>query len=195
MRLLIVGDSSAAGVGAESQQQALAFLLAEHLGRKFHIDWVLHARSGANTRDALAMIEEVPAQPFDIVITVLGVNDVTSRIGKRHWLIQQQRLHQLISGRFHAPKIVVCGLPPIGEFPALPQPLRWYLGQRAHIFERSLKASVAQHSHAEFFALDFSNDVTHMASDGFHPGPKAYQSWAQKLAMRIERLLTDAVSG
>src|ERR1700761_2702487 len=58
LRILIVGDSSAAGVGVSSQAEALAQpvakLLAIRTGRP--VIWQLVAKSGINTREALDLL-------------------------------------------------------------------------------------------------------------------------------------------
>jgi hypothetical protein len=41
------------------------------------------------------------------------------------------------------------GLPPMHRFPALPQPLRWYIGSRARDFDRALAADPVSDSAAE----------------------------------------------
>ena len=60
LRLLIVGDSSAAGVGVRTQQQALAGQLsrplAQALGRT--VRWQLVAKTGITTPEALGLLRE-----------------------------------------------------------------------------------------------------------------------------------------
>jgi hypothetical protein len=74
------------------------------------------------------------------------------------------------------------------RFPALPQPLRWYVGSRARDFDRVLADVAASRPGCEFLELDHEMmDVSAMASDGFHPGPPIYALWAREAARRIEK--------
>src|SRR5437763_5111177 len=54
LRVLVVGDSAAAGVGVADQAQALALPLAHRLQEQLGgaVAWQLLARTGVNTREA-----------------------------------------------------------------------------------------------------------------------------------------------
>jgi lysophospholipase L1-like esterase len=121
-----------------------------------------------------------------VVVTSLGVNDVTGRHSLATWRRQQEQLVELLAARFGARRILLSGLPPMHRFPALPQPLRWYIGSRAREFDRVLTEIAARRSGCEFLALGHEMmDVSAMASDGFHPGPPIYALWAREAARRI----------
>lgn len=186
LRLLIVGDSAAAGVGARTQDEALAGRLAVALAPTFRVQWKLLAFSGATTTDMLARLRQTPADTYDVAITSLGVNDVTARRSLDDWRRQQGELAELLAGRFGARHVLLSGLPPMHRFPALPQPLRWYVGSRARDFDRVLAELAASRPGCEFLALGHEMmDVSAMASDGFHPGPPVYALWAHEAARRI----------
>ena len=188
LRLLILGDSAAAGVGAASQDEALAGRLAVALAPAFRVDWRLEATTGDTTADALARLREFPAAPFDAVLTSLGVNDVTGRLPLGAWRRRQLALIDRLRERFGAAHIVLSALPPMHRFPALPQPLRWYVGSRARDFNRVLAGVARERPGCDYLELEHRGmDVTAMASDGFHPGPPLYALWAQEAAALIRR--------
>ena len=63
LRVLIAGDSSAAGVGVTHQRHAVAGHIARTLQRSLQqpIEWVLRARTGLTTREVHEMLkDEVP---------------------------------------------------------------------------------------------------------------------------------------
>lgn len=186
LRLLIVGDSAAAGVGAQTQDEALAGQLAVALAPTFRLQWKLLAFTGATTADMLARLRQEAAADYDVVVTSLGVNDVTGRLPLAAWRRQQLELVELLNRRFAARRILLSGLPPMHRFPALPQPLRWYVGGRARDFNRVLAEVAARRQDCEFLALGHEMmDVSAMAADGFHPGPPIYALWAAEAARRI----------
>ncbi len=41
-------------------------------------------------------------------------------------------------------------------------------------------------SFGRYLSIDFSDDMSLMASDGFHPGPKAYAIWGEMVARMID---------
>ena len=188
LRLLILGDSAAAGVGAASQQEALAGQLVAQLQGHFSVQWRLLARTGDATRDALAALAALPAQPFDVVVTSLGVNDVTGGHSERRWMADQQALLERLRRDFGAPRCLLSALPPMHRFPALPQPLRAYLGAQARRFDRRLQALALETPGCVWVGYDDGEsglEPADMAADGFHPGPAVYREWARRLAAVI----------
>jgi lysophospholipase L1-like esterase len=182
LRLLIAGDSAAAGVGVSSQSEALAGRLMSDLADRFCVNWKLVAHTGLSTQEVIALLESEPAQAFDVAVTSTGVNDITGGTPRRRWLALQSRLVDLLRQRFGVRHVMVSGLPPMHAFPALPQPLRWFLGTRARDFNRALQDWVARQAHCEFVAPDYPVQPEYMAADGFHPGAPAYALWAQHVA-------------
>lgn len=185
LRLLIVGDSSAAGVGAAHQDEALSGCLTQALARDFTVHWRLQACTGHKLADVWAAVRGLPADPFDVVVVAVGVNDATGRTHLAHWLNGLQSLVTELKQRHQAQRVILSALPPVHLFPALPQPLRWYLGRCAARLDQTQRRWVAGQPGCEVVGADFPMDVRYMADDGFHPGPLAYAAWAQGLAARI----------
>lgn len=182
LRLLVVGDSSAAGVGVEQQGDALAQPLATALSRSLQrpVAWQLVAQSGVDTVEALALLKDLHAA--DALVTVLGVNDVTAQHGPQRFINDYQRLLGQVRAQAGAPLFFACGLPPMHLLPALPQPLRWYLGACATRLDQALQQWIATTPGAHFFSLRWSGGSGEVARDGFHPGPAQYRQWAERLA-------------
>lgn len=190
LSLLVTGDSAAAGVGAQSQQQALLGQIVEGLADRFTVRWKLHAATGATTASTIARLRDLAPTTFDVIVTSLGVNDVTAMVRRAKWLDQQKLLRQEMIELFRPKLILLSGFPPVHSFPALPQPLRWYLGRRSTEFDRLLAREVAQESQIRHLPLSFAHGEELMASDGFHPGPPAYALWGQHVAETILHELT-----
>lgn len=185
LRLLIVGDSSAAGVGAATQDKALSGQLVRQLARRFEVDWRLEAATGATTADTIRRIEALAHEPFDVVVTAVGVNDVTRAVPTKRWVAQQRALIGLIRGKLNAKHILMTGVPPMGQFPLLPNPLRWVLGQQANRLDTHLAGITATVPQASHIRVDFNLDPRFAAADGYHPSEDAYALWAGTLAHHI----------
>lgn len=185
LRLLVLGDSSAAGVGAAHQEGALVGRVVEALSATHSVEWTLHARTGATTEETLASLAELDGAEFDIAVTALGVNDVITWVTRPAWRSRQARLRTVLRESFGVTSIVASGLPPMEGFPALPQPLRWYLGRRAGRFDRDLEEDVRDEPDVTFLSLGFGRDASGMATDGFHPGPPLYAEWGKRVAEAI----------
>ena len=72
------------------------------------------------------------------------------------------------------------------KFPALPQPLRWYLGRRAKQLNQDLLNVSRQFECVTTLAIELPENPELMAKDGFHPGKPVYQEWAENAAKLIE---------
>lgn len=187
LRLLILGDSSAAGVGVAHQDQALAGQLVGRLAVDWRVEWRLVARSGATTARALAMLDAQPIETVHVVVTALGVNDVTRQVSLRRWRAQQDTLAAALLRR-GAQVVIRSGLPPIERFTRMPWPLGAVLGAQA----REMDAALAAGSTGPLAHLPFDParlDPAQMATDGFHPGAAIYADWAQGLAALIRQRL------
>lgn len=194
LSVLLLGDSSIAGVGADTQGQALSGRLAHHLARSHAVSWHMIGQTGWTTDDALKAFQPEPKRRADICILSLGVNDVTTETGIAAWLQSYTQLIQKLRARLHPRLIVISGLPPMGEFPALPLPLRWYIGLQAKAHEQALTAQFTGAPDIAVVPLVFDLEVSAMAEDGFHPGPKVYDAWAAVLAQIIRDRLAQMPS-
>lgn len=187
LRLLVLGDSAAAGMGAATQDEALAGRIVAALRERFRVEWRLVARTGATTASTMRHLQRIDPFATDVVVTSLGVNDVTGDVGAGDFLALQKKLHALLRERFGARLVLASGVPPMDCFPALPQPLRWYLGARARELDRALAGSLPDGQGAEYLPFTGELDRAHMAADGFHPGPAVYSAWGAAAAARIMR--------
>ncbi|WP_419711039.1 hypothetical protein [Pseudomonas sp. NFX224] len=91
--------------------------------------------------------------------------------------------------------IVISPLPPIHLFPALPQPLRWYLGNRAARFNAHLERLADRQDRCRMLTTRLAPVAGAMARDGFHPGPAIYSVWADDAAQVIAREFGHTASG
>ncbi len=138
LSVLILGDS-AAGVGVEHQSDALLGQLLKILSPDYQVHFCLEATTGHNSQQIINALDNVTMQNFDVVISSVGVNDVTALKQPDQWLKLQQWLYQAVEERFHPQLLIISGVPPMNEFPALPFPLSWLFGQYSQKMNALLK--------------------------------------------------------
>ncbi|HSI49919.1 MAG TPA: SGNH/GDSL hydrolase family protein [Ideonella sp.] len=194
LRLLIVGDSSAAGVGVARQQQALSGHLTRSLRRLtgIDIDWALVARSGLTTHGLLLMLQEQPlltAREGDVAVVVTGVNDVITQVPSQRAAEQREALADWLLATRRARHVVFAPLPPIHQFPLLPQPLRQVMGTDARRHNAALAAWAQARFHergdVSWVPIEAALSAETMAPDGFHPGEPVYRQCGEALAEHI----------
>ena len=189
LSILIVGDSAAAGVGVEQQEQALLGQLLACLQDHYQVTYQLHAKTGRTTAQLISAVQKLPVQKVDVVISSIGVNDVTRLMPIERWSAQQQRLYGVIQNKFNPELIIAASVPPMHLFPALPQPMAWLLGEYAKHMNQRLAAYTKQQPHMLCLEYDLEKYQAmnlQMAKDGFHPSHDIYRFWAQSMAEHIQ---------
>jgi lysophospholipase L1-like esterase len=191
LRLLFVGDSSAAGVGVGHQNDALAAQAASFLAARIGapVTWQLVAKSGINTNEALHLVAASELEPADLLVTALGVNDVTTQRSSRQFVSDYRALVETVMRKAGAKAVIITGLPPMHILPSAPQPLRWYLGQCAKRLDANLQQWVRANRCFAYIPLQWAAKPREMASDGYHPGAGQYWFWAHLVAESAEMLL------
>lgn len=187
LRLLVAGDSSAAGVGVDSQRQALAAPLAARLAalRGVRVHWQLLAKSGLSTAETLALLQHEEPMPTDIAVIVTGVNDVTGQIPSQRALAAREALANWLRNAVGVQHVAFCPLPPVHRFPGLPQPLRWVAGSDALRHNRALQDWTRTRHDVSCVPLELPLAREVMARDGFHPGPEVYRACAESIATHL----------
>ena len=194
LSVLIVGDSSAAGVGVLTQEEAISGQLVSQLRPTFHVHWTLRAQTGYAIGEVVENLETAPAETFDVALISVGVNDVTGRTKSKRWNTEHARLIGLLKAKFGVQHVLLSSLPPMHRFPALPQPLRWYLGLRARQLNNMLRKIADADDQCELLEMDVPFESRYMAADGFHPGALAYSAWGRRAAGAIRRRLSASLA-
>lgn len=191
LRLLVVGESTVAGTGAPTHDVALTGQLAAGLAARRHraVAWEAEGSNGATleriAREVLGLIQE---HDPDIVVLAAGANDAMTGRFPAHW----GRDLRGVLGAFIEPgrfrEIVVAGVPPFRNFPALPVPLNEFLQRRALRLD-AVSRRVCEELGVGF--VDFAGDPPlgddFFASDHFHPSVIGYGHWAGFLLDELER--------
>ena len=187
LRLLVAGDSSAAGVGVGTQQQALAGPMARHLAQAVgvRVHWQLVARSGLTTQQTLQWLRDEPPAPADVAVVVTGVNDIVERIPVARAVAARDAAATWLREVHGVRHVVFAPLPPVHRFPGLPQPLRWAAGSEARRHNAALARWAGTRGDVSCVDMDMSLEADAMASDGFHPGAPVYRYCAEAIAGHI----------
>lgn len=187
LKLLVTGDSSAAGVGVGRQTDALAHRLAQRLAEaaKARVHWQLRARSGLTTAQTLALLRDEGHAPADVAVVVTGVNDVVDQIPSRRAVAAREALANWLRNGHGCQHVVFAPLPPVHHFHGLPQPLRWVAGTDARRHNAALSDWVITREDVSLVDMEMPLNPGVMAVDGFHPGEPVYRYCANAIALHI----------
>ena len=192
IRILIAGDSSAAGVGVANQDHAFAGHFTRTLHRRTGrpIRWRLRAKSGLTTKEVHELLMADPPPVADIALVLTGVNDVIDLIPAQKALAHRAALAEWLLRVGRVRYVVFSPLPPIDQFPLLPQPLRHVMAGDARKHDEAM-AKWASGRHNVFHApFELQLAPGAMARDGFHPAEPVYRGSGEALArFVIEKVL------
>lgn len=200
LHLLALGDSIVAGVGVENSQEALPAQLAGALAGASGqaVRWYARGSNGCRSAGLVLSLDSLAPDlsPPSVVLVSNGINDVTRPVTLAAVLNGMRDAIEALEARFPESLVVCPGLPPLGAFPALPEPLRAVLGRRAMAVDAAFARWTAKRQRV--LHLPFSQAVLpgEFAADGYHPNAAGVRRWAQLLCAPVlaalERL---AVSG
>ncbi|MCT2585617.1 SGNH/GDSL hydrolase family protein [Actinophytocola gossypii] len=177
----VLGDSLAAGLGAETVGRLpgviLAKGLAEESGRPVRL--ATHAVGGSRTSDLEVQVDVALIQPPDLVLVIVGGNDVTSRM--RVGTSAEVLADQVARLRRAGTTVVVGTCPDLDIVQPIPQPLRtiasrWGLALARAQRRRLEQQGVRTVSLAALVSPEFRQRPDELFSDDrFHPNGAGYE--------------------
>jgi lysophospholipase L1-like esterase len=187
LKFAVLGDSVAAGLGAETRDLLPGVLLARGLAEETGRPVLLttHAVVGATSRTLVSQVDKAVQDPPDLVLLVIGGNDVTGKMRVRTSAallgIEVARL------RTAGARVVVGTCPDLGAIRPIPQPLRWVIRNWGRLLARAQQEAVERVGGtavpiADLVSPEFHTRYSELFSpDRFHPNGAGYQHAADML--------------
>ncbi|MBU2954259.1 SGNH/GDSL hydrolase family protein [Marinobacter sp. F3R08] len=186
-RILVIGESTAAGVGVETHNQGLASQLARQIHERTGqaIAWHTYGVNGIRLGALVRQLENADLPEADVVLLSMGVNDTTGFTPRFRFRQQLIELRRMLAPRYPGPLLLI-SVPPMHLFTALPAPLRHIMGWRSRQLDR-IYLQLARNSSSDFRYLNYPTvtDPALLARDGYHPGPNGYSFIAEALSDAI----------
>jgi lysophospholipase L1-like esterase len=187
LRLVLLGDSSALGVGVDDVADTVGgYLSATLSGRGVHrVELSSVGVSGSRSADlATQVARALLGTPPDVAVILVGANDAT---GLRRPADAAAHLAAAVRRLRDAGAAVVVGTcPDLGAARAFAPPLRQVVGWLGRRIGRA-QARAASAAGAEVVDLAaetgpvFRADPNTLCHDGYHPSADGYQLWAHAL--------------
>lgn len=182
LRLLVLGDSTAAGVGAPTQQEALPGNLARELATRSGrgVEWKAIGENGATSRDLLEKyLDDATESSYDVVFLSIGANDALGLRPRWTFARDIRRLLTALRGVSPEASIIVSSLPAFFRFELLPNPLRWNLYLHSQNLEDAARDVVAAMPGVHMSPPPPPYTDGFFATDLFHPSASGYRDWAR----------------
>lgn len=188
LELVMLGDSIAAGLGADLPKETLGARLATRLAKQVRRSVRLTTAARVGSESSM-LAEQIASLPIglrpDVAVIVVGGNDVTHRVPLAESV---RHLEQAIAALHERGAAVVVGsCPDLGALRPVPQPLR-ALGSRAsrQLAQAQEAAAVRSGAHAVSLAhvvgpFFITNPDEMFSLDRFHPSALGYKRTAKAM--------------
>jgi lysophospholipase L1-like esterase len=197
LRLVVLGDSTTAGVGVRRAEDALPYRLAQHVAdhERQPVHVVSYGWAGARIADlpatqlprALEPLRQGETAPFlpdaDIVALVIGSNDATHHTKPGPYRADLRRALQVVRESAPQARVVLAGIPAFrGALKAI-EPLISLADLYARLLRRisraeAHRAGVAYADLARHVPPRIDRTTEFLSSDQFHPSAVGYAIWA-----------------
>lgn len=187
IKMVLLGDSSAAGYGVHSVEETPGALIASglawHADRRAHLQ--VFCKVGAQSADLAGQVDIALGTGPDAAVIMIGANDVTHRVlpsvSVRHLVEAVQRLHDADVA------VIVGTCPDLGTVRPIPQPLRavaraWSRRLAAAQTIAVVEAGGRTVSLGSVLGPEFAAaPALFFGPDKFHPSAAGYRSMASVL--------------
>ena len=187
LEMAVLGDSSAAGLGASLPRELPGVRVAQGLAEEVDrpVALTTHAIVGARTQELSAQVDAVLQRPPDAVLIIVGANDVTSKLPvSRCAELLGEQVRRLVEADV---KVVVGTCPDLGSIRPIPQPLRSVASRWSLALARAQRRSVEACGGyavplADLLSPEFlARPAEYFSPDKFHPSGAGYEAAADIL--------------
>jgi lysophospholipase L1-like esterase len=191
IRLAILGDSSAAGLGVhypdETMGAILATALAQVSGRVVTLS--NHAVIGAQTKDLDLQVDRAQWTRPHVAVIMIGANDVTHLVPRHLSALRLRRAIRRLRGA--GTDVVMATCPDLGTVKPVPQPLRTVMRRASrNLANAQRRVTLAEGGRAvalgDVLGSEFNDRPEAMfAADRFHPSIEGYAAAAHALLPEV----------
>jgi len=191
LRLAVLGDSTAAGLGVtdtgDTVGAQVASALSTDLRRPVRLDGL--GVSGARTADLDPQVSRALLQKPDVAVILVGPNDVTHLT--RRSSVRNDVANAVRRLRAAGAAVVVGSCADMGAATAFLQPLRTVSAWRGRAIGAAVRAAATDEGGlavdigGETGAAFRSDPDRYLSSDEFHPSIEGYRLWAEALLPEV----------
>jgi lysophospholipase L1-like esterase len=199
LKIIAIGESTVAGVGVDFHKNGFIGALAKEISEKTNssVLWRVYAKSGFTARMVRKrIVPEIEDSNADIIVIGLGGNDAFKLNSPEIWMHNIHLLIKDLKRKFPKTPIYFTNMPPIKEFPAFTNIIKFVIGNLAEILGKKLANNVRNkknvHFNDEIISIEtwkerykMEGDLTAFFSDGVHPSKLTYQIWGKDMATFI----------
>lgn len=184
VNLLVLGESTVAGLGARTHEYALAGQFAKVLSGKLNksVCWRAIGKNGVTAKRALIeLVPQIPAdENYDYILLGIGGNDVLKLSSPYKWRRDMSELLDVMREKYPAATMFITNAPAVHLSPVLPQPIKFILGNLSAMHDKNSQEFIPKRPKTFYFYRPDKITVGFFA-DGIHPSESGYTDWSQRM--------------
>jgi len=183
VKLLVLGESTAAGVGARTHETGLAGQFARFLGEKLgkSVAWDVVGRSGITIGETIdELVPKIPAENYDYIMLALCGNEVLKLHSPRRSRRDMRRLIAILREKNPDATVFITNAPAVRLSPVLPFPIKNILGNLSSLHDANAREFTAELERVYYFHQPTSVPANFFA-DGLHPSEAGYTAWSKRM--------------
>lgn len=185
LRILLIGDSSAAGVGVDTIEQSLGGHLCRLLHEKTGLSVSVRI-AGNNSATANQIrdyvVPHIKHENFDFIALNVGTNDAKNFHRGSTFCKNFGTLLYALKSKFPTAQIIWSGIIDLEELEMLPKPLNKILGIRSRILNHNGQVLCTERGALAPGNKEWKVITENFSKDGFHASSLGYERWAQGIA-------------
>ena len=187
---VVMGDSSAEGIGASDHGKSFGALIAEEIKKqKRNTVYRNFGKAGATIHDVInSQLKKTLFINPQLVVISVGFNDIKK--GRRMSAFERDFSFLLEKLSHTGARVYVCGIPDTHLARRIPKVIKPYVAVRTRqcndVIERLSKKHGATYIdlYTVIKALRANKDI--ISSDGLHPSDVGYAAWATEVISHLE---------
>ena len=187
IRLLVIGDSSAASVGVRTTDKGLAPLLAGLINQRTGLP-VVWRKAGFNSATAGQIrdhvVPNISSDDYSHIVVSIGTNDAKNFHTARRFKREFGGLLYSLKAKWPTARIIWSPVVDMTLVPAMPRALGRTLEIRASILNRLGTRLCLERGVVPASRLPI-RDGTGFSTDGFHASEAGYAHWAEHLVQFV----------
>jgi lysophospholipase L1-like esterase len=180
--LLVLGDSTAYGVGASTKEESIPALVAQRIGTPYVEN---RSFSGARVSDLAGQLAGHKKDTYDTILVQIGGNDIVARNDER---VVASELEALLKTLPKHDKLVVLMCGDVGVATLFPWFVRGYYTRKTLAYHEAFAEAVprAGGTYVNLYEPKEADPFVkepevYLAKDEFHPSSAGYQLWFRKI--------------
>ena len=180
-KLLVIGESTVAGLGARRHELALAGQFASRLSDRIgrSVEWMVLGKNGVTARRTIdELVPQLPDANFDYILVGLGGNDVMKLSSPRTWRHDMLELLGILRSRNPNAVIFISNCPMIILSPIMPEPIKTILWQLSQMHDANIREFTHEMDRVFYYPQPVDVELEGFFADGIHPSEQGYADWS-----------------